>query len=139
MLEGTCAVGKSEATKTLEEDLARKRARNMLLKMKIKSIKSKFSEDAVNRGAEPREDLDSYNFSCSDEDFQVKEQLGLVIAKLPCPYCGVEVIHLQSHMKRKHLEHYKKGKGGLKRKQKNRTTCFECGLSMDEVCLSCSA
>ena len=73
MLEGTCGlgVGRSEATKTLEEELARKKARNVLLEMKIESIKNQFSEDAVNRGAEPRQDLDPYNFSCSDEDFQV--------------------------------------------------------------------
>ena len=66
---------------------------------------------------------------------KVKEQVALVRAKQPCPHCGVEVIHIQSHIKRKHLEQYKKGKDGVKRKRKIRTTCFECELSMDEVSL----
>ena len=76
MLKESCAVESCGVTKGLEETLARKRARNMLLKLKIETIKNKLSEfrpddaeDAARRGAEAWQELDPYNFS--DEDYKV--------------------------------------------------------------------
>ena len=76
MLEESCEVESCGVTKVLEETLARKRARNMLLKLKIETVKNKFSEfssdgaeDAARRGAEAKQELDPYNFS--NEDYEV--------------------------------------------------------------------
>ena len=76
MLEESCEVERSGVTKGLEETVARKRARNMLLKLKIETIKEKLSEFrsgdagvAARRGAEAGRELDPCNFS--DEDYEV--------------------------------------------------------------------
>ena len=97
--------------------------------------KCKFCLDSIRLGG-PAKMRQACVFKWCVQKGKDVERMGLGEARpgrRHCPHGGQEVIYLQSHIKRKHLEHYKKVKGGLKRKQKIRTTCFECDLSMNEV------